>query len=156
MRAGRVVRIRVNPKDCMSCVDIAQKVGLVTTGMSFAQVVSMALAASMQTFRERGLVPQREGFEYAEMMRPFADQPSEDKGRTRKLQITETAHLAGSEFHVPAVVAGKPTVDQPNSPAWLRKKRRADELVAKREADPQNFSQGEQDELTSLADELFT
>lgn len=89
MKGGRVVKVRVMPQDCMAAVDVLRNSQTITTGMSFAQVVSTAFHQLLNLAREKGIVPGRDGFEYAEMMEPFQDQPSM-KNRGRKLQITQT------------------------------------------------------------------
>ena len=47
MKVGRVVSIRVNPTDCLSVIDVVQKIGLNIRGISFSQVVSIALSNSL-------------------------------------------------------------------------------------------------------------
>ena len=66
-RSGNVVTIRVAPKDCMSIVDVVKASGIHTGGMSFSMLVSLALSSSMQTFRDQGIVPDREGWEYGKI-----------------------------------------------------------------------------------------
>jgi hypothetical protein len=146
MKAGKVVTIRVNPRDCMSCVDVVQKVALVTPGMSFAQIVSIALSSLLAGVREAGILPNRDGFEYGQLMQPWETDPR--NVRARKLDITrelETA-TAGGERQIPAL-----TVDYQK----VRKERRMKELIGKREADPMNFSPEEQAEVTRLANEIL-
>ena len=92
-RSGNVVTIRVAPKDCMSIVDVVKASGIHTGGMSFSMLVSLALSSSMQTFRDQGIVPDREGWEYGEIVGPFI------KGEhTRKLVVAKTIATLGSEM----------------------------------------------------------
>lgn len=67
MRAGDVVRIRVNTEDVMSCIDLVEQSGVQTAGMSLAMYVRLALSALLQAARQEGIVPSRTGFEYQEM-----------------------------------------------------------------------------------------
>lgn len=95
MRAGLVATIRINPKDCMSVLDVMEKAGVNTNGMSFPAMVSLALSATLNGLRTEGLIPDRDGFEYLDMMTPHMN------GRNkRKLEITKTIHDAGSRMNI--------------------------------------------------------
>lgn len=150
MKAGRTVQIRVNPRDCLSVVDVASKVALLLPGTSFAQVVSIALSSLLESARSAGIIPRRDGFEAAEMMQAFGDQPS--RSHRRKLDITRTFELAGSEAYIPPLpgTAQESTSDLPQSshtPLVQRWLRLSHELEAKRDADPPNWTPAEQQEL---------
>lgn len=71
MRAGQVVRLRVNPKDCVSVLDVMSKSGIDISKMSYSSIVSLALSAMLQGLRNGGTIPDRDGFEYQEMMEPY-------------------------------------------------------------------------------------
>lgn len=149
MKQGRVVHIRVSPGDCMSCVDVATKVGLVMRGTSFAQVVSIALKALLETARDKGAIPYRTGQEYTELMAPFVDHPSM---RARKLDVTEALNPQNSEIVYPTVPLNTPMPK--STPQRARLEARASELRFQRSQDPDNFSQEQQAELESIADQL--
>lgn len=83
MKPGVVVQIRVPPADVMSCIDLVKKANLITQGMSIAEVVRLALSGLCGGARKAGLIPQRDGFEFNEMIQPFRTW-----GQARKLQIT--------------------------------------------------------------------
>lgn len=94
MRAGEVVRIRVNPSDCMSTVDVLQKAGVDVKDMSFSQAVALAFSATLEVLRHAGSIPERFGNEYDEVMAPFAN-----KGRTgAKLKVAAELYQQGSNF----------------------------------------------------------
>ena len=81
MTPGRVVRLRVNPRDAMSIVDVLDKVELSPTNMSFDQACSMVLATLLESARTANLIPrEREGFEYTEMMQRFTRVTKADIG----------------------------------------------------------------------------
>lgn len=88
MRTGTVVSIRVNPTDCMAVVDLVNKVGVYQAGMSFSSAVSAALASALQSLRDAGLLPERIGFEYNELMAQFPKERS-----ARKLAIERSLHI---------------------------------------------------------------
>jgi len=141
MTPGRVVKIRVSPTDCMSCIDVAKQVGYLREGISFAEVVSVALRALLQTVRQQSIVPDRDGFEYSEMMAPFRDQPHID--RALKVRLTKALGL----HTVPAVV--EETAEQ------KRARIRWDELRFKKETDPDNMTTEENNEFTKLTNIVY-
>jgi len=136
MKTGRVVYIRVNPKDCMSCVDVCQKVGLVTRGMSFAQLVSLALSSLLETVRKDGAIPTRDGYEYNEMMAPW------EGGKNTKVtvQLNRAIELQGSEFVVPPLPTGQDNKDVviSRNPAIARYENLIRELQEKKKYSPEN------------------
>lgn len=110
MKAGKVISLRVNPKDCMSCIDVLEAAGLPIKNMSFAQVVSLALSSAMETFRTQQVIPTRDGFEFSEMMAPFGGTWS---GRHKqKLEVTKLVEGVGSELQVKM-----PTKEEPEPEA---------------------------------------
>ena len=90
MKAGRVVSIRVNPRDCLAAIDTLEKIGLRVKGMSFAQVVSIAFSSAMESFRQNGIVPDRDGFEFNEMMQQF---PADSRRKGRAIAITKALEV---------------------------------------------------------------
>ncbi len=72
---GRVVRIRVNPQDCMSVLDIMNLIGVHPKRVSFDQAVRMALSSLIESIKASGVIPTRDGFEYTDMMNEFRAEP---------------------------------------------------------------------------------
>ncbi len=126
----------------MGVVDLVNKVGAYRPGMSFAQAVSQALASALIALRENKLIPTRDGFEYAELMAPFGDQPHLD--RAKKLQITRLVQAQPQHVQVPTLV------DQLS----IRKRTRFEELAFKFNNDAANMSVEERAELEALTVEL--
>jgi hypothetical protein len=90
MKSGEVVHIRVNPEDVMACIDICKKAQVYIVGMSLAQVVRVALSGLLESARSSGVIPRREGFEYAEMVQPILA-----VGRNgKKLSISSAIEIA--------------------------------------------------------------
>lgn len=143
MRPGRVVSIRVSPKDCLSSIDIIEKLGLHIPGVSFAQVVSIAYSSMLESMRQNGVIPTRDGTEYNRMMLAFPIPLKAQRGRA--LDITRTFNLS-SDNQVPAVA--------PN-PDHKRKMLRYEELAYKRTSDSENMSSKESEELIALTNVLF-
>lgn len=99
MRPGLVVTQRVNPKDCMSVVDVIKATGMNVRGMSFPAMVSLTLSSLLEQMRQQGIIPTRDGFEYLEIMQPYLG-----SGRNkRKLEITGTLHELGSRMRTPTL-----------------------------------------------------
>lgn len=82
-----VVRIRVSPKDCMSVVDAARLVGVPPERYSMSALTSLVLSSLLEVHRKSGLIPERSGFEYSEMMEPFRNR----KGALRQ-KMTEVLY----------------------------------------------------------------
>ena len=144
LKPGRVIYIRVNPKDCMSCIDVVQKAGMNLQRASFSLIASAALSSALESFRQNGIIPDREGFEYTDMMK---DYPMTDKQeRARALAINRTFSLAGSNINIPPVISGPP-VDR-------RKKLRFEELARKKNAAPESMDSDDEVELQGLIFEL--
>src|SRR5258708_6907366 len=99
MSVGETVKIRVNPRDCMGVVDVINNTGMVTVGMSFPMACSLVLSSLLESARQAKLIPERDGFEYLEVMQQFSDK---DK-RKKKLAITQMHKMVGSELRAPAV-----------------------------------------------------
>ena len=97
-RSGNVVTLRVNPKDCMSAVDLVRAAGIHTGGMSFSMLISLAFSSAMQTFRDQGIIPDREGWEYGELVAPFIRGEQQ-----RKLVVAKTIATLGSEMPLKGV-----------------------------------------------------
>lgn len=141
MKPGRTANIRINPKDCMACIDVVKKTGMNLQGASFSVIVSTALSSALESFRQNGIIPSRDGFEYTDMMRDYPLQPKE--GRARALAITKTFSMVGSTGQVPAIVPIDP-----------RKKLELDQLVFKANNDEANMDETEKARLKELMYEL--
>lgn len=126
----------------MSCVDVVAQVGYNPGPMSYAQVVSSALSVILESLRQSQIVPDRQGFEYADIMAPWKEDAMADRGR--KLSITKSLQL-GNRPTLPSIAL---------DPAVARKKLRFDELAFKANHDEQNMSAEEKAELAELVLEL--
>lgn len=152
MKPGRVIKIRVNPRDCMTAVDIVSQTGDMPRGISFAQVVSVAMSTAFNTLREHDIVPKREGFEYSQMMEPFKDQPHLD--RARKLAITKAFELAAPQ-HAPLPLPATPAAPVTTDKVRELKMAKWHALQFKKEQDPTNFTPAEERERLDLYMELY-
>lgn len=144
MKAGRVVTLRVNPRDCMSVVAVLEKLEINTPGMSFAQAVSLALSSALEAFRQNNVLPKEDTFNFNKVMDRFPpENPKYRQGiRARKLEVTEAIGLRGA----PSLI--------PETPERKRRKLRLDELRFRVENDSQNMSDEEMVEYSELSNEF--
>lgn len=105
MKAGFVARIRVNPRDCLSVLDIVQSSGINTEGMSFSALTSLAMACMLEALRKAKTIPDNDGFNYEQRMRPFAGGRSTYDRRV----LTEAIYVGAA--------AGLPLPEIPKPPA---------------------------------------
>lgn len=144
MRPGRVIRFRVNPTDCISVVDVIEKLGLHRERLSFDQACRIALSSLLESARTHGVIPaEPSGFEYEQKMARFQERTSAD--RLAKLQFTE-ALQPREEFRI------RPVFE--DDPVRKRKQIRLDELKFKNQQDQLNMSEAEFGELADLINEL--
>ena len=140
MREGRVIYIRVSPKDCMGVVDVLKVLEIKPSGMSFAQATSIAFSSAMESLRQSSIIPTRDGFGYGEMMSVFP--PDSKASRGRKLEMSK-------------IVQGRsirPIIE--DAPDKARRRRRFEELTFRLQNDPLNISEVEHKEILELVEEF--
>jgi hypothetical protein len=155
LRAGQVVRIRVNPTDCLSVLDLMQAVGIKTTGMSFSQCASLALSSLLHTARHSKILPEPDGFDYLQRMQPFAQGNISQKA---KLEMTNRIHAQGATFQAPSlpeIIRGEHSPEAYEEPVEVvtpelrRARTRLGELCAKRE-----LAEGNRDVMWTGEDQM--
>lgn len=143
MKGGKVVRLRINPQDCMGVADTLEKLGVTSERFSFDQAVRVALSSLLESARAHGAIPRRDGFEYTKMMERFVERMPQD--RALKLAVTELMDKSTAMQVKPLV----PDV------AKERRRIRYEELKTKKLGDDLNWTDAEQAELVSLMDEFY-
>lgn len=146
LRGGRVVSVRVNPTDCLAVDDVVQKIGLYVPGMSFSQAVSIALAASMETFRKGGFIAVRDGFEYSQLMGKYPAEAS----RKRQYDINRAVDNVGSNISMP-YVPSPPRVPNPDDKETRNQRIRFAELQHKLESAAESMDAEDHTEYARLA-----
>ena len=150
MQAGRVVRIRVGPKDCLRVVDALARLGIdpVVFGgrLSFSQATKMVLESCLLALERDKIIPTRDGFEYLEMMAPFPTGDLAINNRAKQITFTQL------ESH-PNHIAQPITQDTPER---RRRRVRYEELMFKQQASPLNFAASDLVELVPLLEEFQT
>lgn len=91
MKYGMVAQIRVNPEDCQSVLDMMGVLGIDPyDGRSFAQCVSIAFSSMLGSYREGGVIPRPDSFQYLNRMAPFID----SRNNKRKYVMSEALYKA--------------------------------------------------------------
>ena len=68
---GMVVSVRVNPEDCINVLNVMERGGVNTTGMSFSQMVSLCLGGLLERMKNTGVIPEPDMYEYGDRMQRF-------------------------------------------------------------------------------------
>lgn len=171
MKAGRVIRIRVAPRDCLSVLDAARHLQLPMEKLSFDNACRIVFSALLQGAREGGVLPNRSGFEYNEMMQKVITKNTgiSHRHKLATTLVTDEAMVDGIR-HLPSAdeLPLRRGRDQPVrtlaqvDPAFVRRKTRYEELDFKNKQDPTNFTNELQsnptllEEWTNLCLEFWT
>ena len=119
MKAGLVARIRVNPKDCQSVLDVLDRVGIQRHNLSFSACVSLALSSLLETARMQKLIPEPDPFQYLNRLGEYAGQ-GHIKHKVRGQAALAIGSL-GEKFTPPNLASGSEPARQDggamNSPA---------------------------------------
>lgn len=157
LKAGRVSRIRVNPKDCQSTLDVMKAAQIDTRSMSFDQQVSLAFSSLLESARKSGLLPEPDPFEYLNRMQPYLGR----QRNSQKARLTEQISELGPRLRSPVIYESERPEVIPVPAAAVRSDASAEdlevvrsatnrltELLAKRDAseDNPNISWGSSDE----------
>ena len=144
MKAGMVVRIRVNPQDCQSVLDLLQRIGIEHRTLSFSQCVSTAFASLLETARSSKMLPEPDPFQYLNRMSMHVGLGRGLQGKRKA--AAETIGSIGEKFSAPAVPQPRfseaaqlhsqtqqPVQEAPLSIEERMARSRLSELVAKKE-----------------------
>lgn len=103
MKAGHVVTIRVNPRDCQSVLDVLDAAGVPRKALSFAQCVSLAMGCLLETARRGNVIPEPDEFEYLNRLSQYVG-----KGKVRKtVRMSEALHDLGGAMRAPVLGGGE-------------------------------------------------
>ena len=149
VKAGRVVRLRISPKDCMRIVDALAKMGVDVRAfggaLSFSHATKKVLESCLVALERDGIIPTRDGFEFSQMMIPFP--LGEASVKVRATQIAFTKFESHPSYKAEPVV--------PETPERRSRRIRYEELLFKRRADELNWSEEDQAEFSPLVEEFF-
>lgn len=130
MRAGAVVSIRVNPRDCQSTLDVLESVGFNTRGLSFSQLVSLAFSSLLETQRLGKFIPEPDEFEYLNRMGQYLGQ---GKGAKKNI-IAKTIHNQGGSARMTGVHDDLPSKEDYKAPEVTAEQRAAGSRLAELDA----------------------
>lgn len=117
-RAGMVVQLRINPKDCLGILDIVNACNIDPyDGRSFAQCVSIALSAMVGMSRRAGIIVEEEdGFQFMNRLGPFLD----SKNDKRKYRYDDALYKRAEKGLEPPDLAHRTENPGPYLPEHLR------------------------------------
>ena len=139
MKAGLVVRLRVNPKDCQSVLDLLDRVSIPHDNLSFSQCVSLALASLLETARTYKTLPEPDAFQYMNRMGKFYGRGHAMQGK--RLAAANALGNIGEHFQAPQVSIEPARPSEPSPIAEvaevtadeMRDRRRFAELYSKKD-----------------------
>ena len=107
LMAGIVARIRVNPKDSQSILDLLDSLGIARHSMSFSGCVSMALASLLETARLQKLLPEPDPFQYINRLGSYVGNGNAQQ-KVRQEAATQMGRLGrlGERFIAPTLAGG--------------------------------------------------
>ena len=148
---GFVLRLRLAPREVMGCIDCIHAADLNISGMSLSQAIKRGVIVALNTLRESGAIPTRDGFEYTEMTQPFLQGSKESKIAVGHNFVMQDARDQAMDVPPPSIHTQQRTEVTPTEARWMRKKV---ELLIKQDADPDNFGAEEQKQLARCISEL--
>jgi len=111
MKYGMVSQIRINPRDCQSVLDMMGVLGIDPyDGRSFAQCVSLALSSMLGAYRQGGLIPEPDDFQYLNRLGPFLHSGNNKK---KKASSDQLYRMGGGAMPAP-VMPGAVEVKHPS------------------------------------------
>jgi len=143
MNQDLVCSVRMNPQEAMGIVDTLDVLGISKDNLSFSQALKLAIAAYIERARQTGTIPRRDGFEFSEMLAPFT-KPDLSK-RSAKLK-------SAAELSKPNTI--RRVLAEHETPERRSRKVLYDELMFKRNTDPENFSDEDLMALAPLIEEF--
>lgn len=148
---GEVIRLRLAPREVMSCIDCVEAAGVkLPAGTSMAQVVKRGVMIALNTLREEKAIPTREGYEYLEMVQPYLS-----GDRVSKIEVGH--HFVMQDSRDQAQDAQTASIRQARAeatPQEARLLRQRAELLIKQDVDPLNFDAGDQSRLAQVTKQL--
>lgn len=111
INVGEVVRLRVNPEDVITCIEIVKNSGTPYIGMSLAQIISQALKGFCNYARDNSIngVQPNDGFDYTNIVAPFIN-----NRQGTKLETSETVKNTERARHSMDIPASPVTVTSMN------------------------------------------
>lgn len=159
---GPVVRVRMNPRDVMSCIDCANAAGIdLPYGMSMAAVIKKGISIALATLRAEKVIPEHDGFEYSQMIQPFAGASKTEISlkvkNSQQIVIQEQREEAMDVQPAALPSARRTTPSEEDIAKGVRRRRlfpRMQELQFREKNDKENFSKRDKEELRKIEEEI--
>jgi len=143
MTPSLVFSLRLNAPDAMSVVDSLNVLGIPSDNLSISQATKIVLAAYLEQARQVGTIPRRSGFEYTAMLAPF----------TKPNIAQRSARLkSAAELSKPATLPN--LLVQHETPERRQRRVMYEELMFRRNEDPDNFGDEDLAQLGPLIEEF--
>ena len=156
---GFVTKIRLSPRDVMSCIDAVRAVGMDMQGMSLSATVKKGITIALSTLRAEKVLPEHDGFEYSQMIAPYTGISKVDKIAVgHRLVVQEQVDEANDVQ--PAALSTRRRIEptQEDIAKGVRRRRllpRIQELQFREQSDKENFTKKEREELRRLEEEIL-
>lgn len=134
-KPGRTVNMRINPSNCMGVYDVILKVGMNPGDMTFSEAASKCFDMFMRGMRQANDIPEREGFEFNELMQAFKQPFNPAIG----VKILENP---------------KPSAPIKDAPLTRIEHFRFQELMTKKDTAPNFWTSEDEEELQELLNKL--
>lgn len=139
-KIGKAMYIRVSPKNCMAICDALKLAGLQPSDFTFSSATARVLDMLLAGLIRDGVVPERDGFEFLNMMGEFVQQ--------------NRAQLPSVSYRQPTIREDAPAVQVASNTATTHEQRLANvrfkELMVKREHAPDSWSTEDEQELEQV------
>ena len=161
---GFITRIRLSPRDVMSCIDAVNTVGVDMQGMSLSATVKRGISIALATLRAEKVLPERDGFEYSQMIAPYTNITKVEKIAVGHRLVMQEQREEAMDVPPAAIhsrtrpTTSRTELTKEEVEKATRRRRlfpRLQELQFRAEHDKENFSKKDQVELKRLEGEIL-
>ena len=155
---GFVAKIRLSPRDVMSCIDCVNAVHAEMQGMSLSATIKRGIAIALETLRASKVLPERDGFEYNDMIETYSGISKVEKIAAGHKMVMQDQRNEQMDVRTSAIM--RESRYEPTKEEIIRgnKRKRLDrqrtELLFKKKADPDNWTRAEQKRLEGIEEEI--
>lgn len=149
-KIGKAMYIRVSPKNCMAICDALKLAGLQPSDFTFSSATARVLDMLLAGLIRDKVIPERDGFEFLDMMSEFVQQnraqlPSVSYRQPTLREDAPRSHTVGTDAPASPVVLNTATTHEQRM-ANVRFK----ELMVKREHAPDSWTLEDEQELEQV------
>jgi len=137
----------------MSCIDAVNAVNAGMQGMSLSSVISRGIAITLHTLRSEKILPDRDGFEYNDMIAPYTNLTRVEKIKTGHEIVMQRQRDEATDAPQPHLHRAEPKLSDAEKRQRTRMFNRIRELEMRKEADPLNWKPEHEREYSKLRKE---